>query len=83
MYEIPISSKVHYFVCSKELDEREAQKRGYLHEYFFLIVYADSYTFTEPKGDIKEIFDDFPSIISIWEREAHKETEKKRRVRII
>ena len=40
-----------------------------------MIVLPGSYTFTEPKTDLKEIFDDFPRIIAAWEKEAQKEKE--------
>ena len=60
-----------------ELPEEEAERKGWGYEYFFMIVLPGSYTFTEPKTDLKEIFDDFPRIIATWEKEAQKEKEHK------
>ena len=78
LYEIPIyGSEAHYFVCSEELPEDEAEEKARGYEYFFMIVLTDSYTFTEPKSDLKEIFNDFPRIITTWEKEAQKEKEHK------
>lgn len=67
----------HYFVCAEELAEEEAERKGWGYEYFFMIVLPDSYTFTEPKSDINEIFNDFPRIITTWEKEAQKEKDHK------
>ena len=79
LYESPLyTNSAHYFVCSEELSDEEADRKGWGNEYFFLIVLPDSYTFTEPKSDIKEIFDDFPQLIATWEKEAKKETEHKK-----
>ena len=78
LYEISLyNDGAHYFVCSEELPEEEAERKGWGYEYFFMIVLPGSYTFTEPKNNLKEIFDDFPRIIAAWEKEAQKEKEHK------
>ena len=78
LYEIPIyNDGAHYFVCSEELPEEEAERKGWGNEYFFMIVLPSSYTFTEPRNNLKEIFNDFPHIITVWEKEAQKEKEHK------
>ena len=78
LYEISLyNDGAHYFVCSEELPEKEAERKGWGYEYFFMIVLPGSYTFTEPKNNLKEIFDDFPRIIAAWEKEAQKEKEHK------
>lgn len=78
LYEIPIyKDGAHYFVCAEELSEEEAVEKGWGYEYFFMIVLPDSYTFTEPKANLKEIFDDFPRIITTWEELARKDKEHK------
>ena len=78
LYEIPLyNDGAHYFVCSEELPEEEAEEKGWGYEYFFMIVLPDSYTFTEPKARLKELFNDFPRIIATWEKEAQKEKEHK------
>ena len=78
LYEIPLYSEdVHYFLCSEELPEEEANKKGYGYEYFFMIVLSDSYTFTAPKLSIKEAFKDFSSVIAFWEKQARTEKEHK------
>ena len=78
LYEIPLyNDGAHYFVCSEELPEEEAKRKGYGYEYFFMIVLLGSYTFTEPKTDLKEIFNDFPRIIATWEKQAKTEKEHK------
>lgn len=78
LYEIPLyKDSARYFVCSEELSEEEAVEKGWGYEYFFMIVLPDSYTFTEPKAKLKEIFDDFPRIITTWEEMARKDKEHK------
>ena len=78
LYEIPLyTGEAHYFVCSEELPEEEAEEKGWGYEYFFMIVLPDSYTFTEPKANLKEIFNDFPRIIATWEKQAKTEKEHK------
>ena len=78
LYEIPLyKDGAHYFVCSEELPEEEAEEKGWGYEYFFMIVLPDSYTFTEPKANLKEIFNDFPRIIATWEKQAKTEKEHK------
>ncbi len=78
LYEIPLYSEdVHYFLCSEELPENEANKKGYGYEYFFMIVLSDSYTFTAPKLSSEEAFDVFPSVIAFWEKQARAEKEHK------
>ena len=82
-YEISLNGIARYFVCSEELPEENAKRKGYGYEYFFMIVLPESYTFTEPKTDIIALFNDFPRIIVTWEKEAkiekeHKEYKKER-----
>jgi len=78
LYEIPIyKDGARYFVCAEELPEEEAEQKGWGYEYFFMVVLPDSYTFTEPKAKLKEIFDDFPRIITTWEELARKDKEHK------
>lgn len=82
LYEIPIyDGTVRYFLCCEELSEDETECRLGGYEYFFMIILPDSYTFTEPKGSIKEALGDFPRVIAVWERRAEAEAEQKRRLR--
>ena len=79
LYEIPLRRDgAYYFVCAEELPEEEATRKGWGYEYFFMIVLPDSYTFTEPKPNMEDIFNDFPRMIATWEREAQKEKEHKK-----
>ncbi len=78
LYEIPLySGGAHYFVCCEELTDDEAETKGHICEYFFLIILPYSYTFTEPKPEMVLIFEDFPALVSFWDNEAKKEKEHK------
>ncbi|MBE6537583.1 MAG: hypothetical protein E7673_06495 [Ruminococcaceae bacterium] len=76
LYEVPLyNGGAHYFVCCEELSDDEAERKGYICEYFFLIILSHTYTFSEPKPKLALIFDDFPRIVDFWDREAKKERE--------
>ena len=50
-------------------------RKGYLYEYFFLIVLPQTYTFSQPRSEISAIFGDFPKIVQFWDNEVKKERE--------
>lgn len=74
LYEVSIyNGGARYFVCSEDLSDEEIELKGHICEYFFLIILPNAYTFTEPKPEIALIFEDFPRIVSIWDKEAKRE----------
>lgn len=76
LYEVSLyNGGARYFVCVEELTDEEAERKGHICEYFFLIVLPHTYTFTEPKAEIALIFEDFPRLVSFWDNEAKKEKE--------
>lgn len=76
LYEVSLyNGGARYFVCSEDLSDEEAELKGHICEYFFLIILPYTYTFTEPKPEIALIFEDFPRLVSIWDNEAKKEKE--------
>lgn len=76
LYEVSLyDGGARYFVCSEELSDEEAERKGHILEYFFLIILPSTYTFSEPKCKIDELFEDFPRIVSLWNEEAKKEKE--------
>ncbi len=78
LYEVSLyNGGARYFVCSEELSEEEAERKGYICEYFFLIILPHTHTFTEQKAEIASIFEDFPRLASFWDNEAKKEKEHK------
>lgn len=76
LYEVALyNGGAHYFVCSEELSDEEADRLGYICQYFFLIVLPDTYTFTEPRRRIVDLLEELPRLVDFWDDEARKEKE--------